>query len=556
MIGSSSFCDLTSCLPEQDIHAIRGLSPTEIQQWALARAVAYEEYIRALRSVYNAATPIHRRLPVEVLVYIFGSVDSRNLRVLKLMHVCRLWRAILLKTSKFWAKLSTLVGVWEHPDALQAVLKYSGHRTITAEHVPAESILSSSLKPHLGRISSLQVTVRNNQFRKLHQLLGTGHFRSLESLRLVAVDLAASSTAVYDERTRLCTDANLRRLRRLELSVRFVDHRLVVSSVESLSVLSGDSTYTSSPPEFISSPEAILRTLERCSPSLEVLTIASALPPTGWDAVAAHPPCHLPRLRELRIEGRSTHPAGALLGAITFPPSASLSFTGIRQCEGSVLRHLVPAHVLPDGISAADTLSLQFVLRERSTLRTTHGGRELLRLQLPHHQHVVEDVRHMFSGNRTVVALEFCRSRGVPMDPEEILRLLAAFPRAIRLTVMDLHAQYVDKAEDTLLDGLAALSPSSGGVACPALEELILKGLDSDIMAGVVGRLGFVLDRRFSVLGRPLGSLVVILPIFTLSSFEKSRDEVSEYREALAARLGGLVDEIAVKREPFSRRMS
>ncbi|KAI0647780.1 hypothetical protein C8Q79DRAFT_905688 [Trametes meyenii] len=523
---SNSFCHLTPCLPAQDMHAIRGLSPLEIQQWTLARAKDYEEYIRALRSVYNAAAPIHCRLPAEVLMYIFGSVDPHNLKVLKLLHVCRLWRAILLKTPEFWAKLFTLVGVWDRPDALQAVLKYSGHRTITAERVPAAAILSSSLKPHLDRISSLNVVVRNNQFRKLYRLLRTGHFRGLDSLRLVSVDPAIPSPAVYDERTGLCADADLPHLRRLELSVRFVDHRLAASSVEFLSVLSGDSTYTSSPPEFISSPEAILRTLERCAPSLEVLTIELALPPTGWATVAERTPVHLPRLREISIEGRSTHPAGALLGAITFPPSASLSFTGIRQCEGSIFRHLVPAHVLPDGISAADALSLQLVLRERSTLRTTRGGRELLKFQLPHHQRVVDDVGHMFSANQTVAALELCRSGGVPISPDEILRLFAAFPRVVRLTVMDLHARYADKAEDTFLDGLAATSPSEGDIVCPALEELTLKGPDRDIRVDVVDRLGSVLERRFSVLCRPLGSLVVTLPVSILSPFEKFRDEV------------------------------
>ena len=111
---------------------ISKVPPTETQEWCLARISEHRDrirrlrevygpaahnlvlkakaHIRALRSEYTAAAPINRLLPPEVLTEVFSHVHpavvSRG-RV-SVLHVCRYWRMIVLKTPQFWANLLSL----------------------------------------------------------------------------------------------------------------------------------------------------------------------------------------------------------------------------------------------------------------------------------------------------------------------------------------------------------------------------------------------------------------------------------------------------------------
>ena len=114
-----SFSDFR-LLPE-DRHRLGHLSSTpEIQEWILTRVNEHQALIRSFRSLHNASVPINRQLPQDVLSEIFYCVaialPGRQLRSLhaydrafKLVHVCRLWRQIILGMPTFWAAILSQV---------------------------------------------------------------------------------------------------------------------------------------------------------------------------------------------------------------------------------------------------------------------------------------------------------------------------------------------------------------------------------------------------------------------------------------------------------------
>ncbi|PIL30625.1 hypothetical protein GSI_07327 [Ganoderma sinense ZZ0214-1] len=89
-------------LPTTDRGAFSTLtSIPDIQAWALAKADEYRRFSLALLAIHNLAAPIHR-LPTEVLERVFSNC-WQDWSSLRLPHVCRLWRSILLDRPEFWA---------------------------------------------------------------------------------------------------------------------------------------------------------------------------------------------------------------------------------------------------------------------------------------------------------------------------------------------------------------------------------------------------------------------------------------------------------------------
>ena len=100
-IDTHPFHGLVSSLPISDSAALLGLSDNDVRTWSAAKADEYRTFALALLSIFNAVAPIHR-LPIEILSQIFGEcwTDRKSIRV---GHVCRQWRSVLLATSRFWA---------------------------------------------------------------------------------------------------------------------------------------------------------------------------------------------------------------------------------------------------------------------------------------------------------------------------------------------------------------------------------------------------------------------------------------------------------------------
>ncbi len=75
-------------------------SVQDIQSWTAVKADEYRQFALALLAIRNLTTPIHR-LPTEVLERVLEQCWE-DLTSLRLPHVCRLWRSILLSRAGFW----------------------------------------------------------------------------------------------------------------------------------------------------------------------------------------------------------------------------------------------------------------------------------------------------------------------------------------------------------------------------------------------------------------------------------------------------------------------
>ncbi|KAI0695092.1 hypothetical protein C8T65DRAFT_833247, partial [Cerioporus squamosus] len=133
-----SISDSASILPTADRTALAGLSTAEIHSWTTAKADEYRRCTLAVLAICNAAAPIHH-LPNEVLSRIL--VQSwHNRSSLRLAHVCRRWRSVILATSEFWVNatggedLQALTARKPRPRDLHgyiaALLERSGNRAI------------------------------------------------------------------------------------------------------------------------------------------------------------------------------------------------------------------------------------------------------------------------------------------------------------------------------------------------------------------------------------------------------------------------------------------
>ena len=73
-------------LPTEDQQILSVLDPSEAQPWLCAKIQHYERYLRALCAAYNNASLIHRRLPPELLMEIFGHVRPKSCQGVHLLH--------------------------------------------------------------------------------------------------------------------------------------------------------------------------------------------------------------------------------------------------------------------------------------------------------------------------------------------------------------------------------------------------------------------------------------------------------------------------------------
>ncbi|KAH9935076.1 hypothetical protein B0H21DRAFT_759408 [Amylocystis lapponica] len=95
-------------LSNNDMAYLTTLSPRNAQEWARAKINQVEKYLLNLKSCHNSFAPINR-LPNELLVDIFSHDRDRgkvpSMAWVRLTHVCRYWRGIVLATPTLWSKI-------------------------------------------------------------------------------------------------------------------------------------------------------------------------------------------------------------------------------------------------------------------------------------------------------------------------------------------------------------------------------------------------------------------------------------------------------------------
>ncbi|RDX52895.1 hypothetical protein OH76DRAFT_1480486 [Lentinus brumalis] len=119
---------------------LAGLDGPQVQSWAIARIEELLERVRSLKSLYNEAASINRTLPNEILMEIFSKLRPSEWlgdSGLRLAHICRLWRRLLLTMPEFWVDLLAKPRVFaagmtqRQGDRLGFYLGITGSRPIT-----------------------------------------------------------------------------------------------------------------------------------------------------------------------------------------------------------------------------------------------------------------------------------------------------------------------------------------------------------------------------------------------------------------------------------------
>ena len=160
---SPPFSHFALMLPLADRVALAELTtPAEVCAWTTAKAAEYRSFALALLAIGNTVAPIHG-LPNETLSNIFAhSWQDRS--SLRLAHVCRRWRSVVLSTPELWvnaARGDELPMTARLPRDMRgymmAVLERTGNRPIEPSFNGFDSSLTELLGPHLWRMRSLTI---------------------------------------------------------------------------------------------------------------------------------------------------------------------------------------------------------------------------------------------------------------------------------------------------------------------------------------------------------------------------------------------------------------
>ncbi|KAM5542710.1 hypothetical protein V8D89_003671, partial [Ganoderma adspersum] len=194
------------CLPTTDRGTFATLaSVQDIQSWTAAKADEYRQFALALLAIHNLAAPIHR-LPTEVLEQIL-ELCWQDWNSLRLPHVCRLWRSILLDRPAFWADAVAdceLPGkrevVRNELPLINALLSRSARRsrTIKPSFYTFPPSVAEVMTPHVSSVVSLQVAVgRGDLLDRLWPALVSG-MPNLEAL-VIQLTVTEEDLSGYNE---------------------------------------------------------------------------------------------------------------------------------------------------------------------------------------------------------------------------------------------------------------------------------------------------------------------------------------------------------------------
>nr|VWP00613.1 Amino acid permease family protein [Ganoderma boninense] len=251
-----------------------------------------KDFIRRLSTIHNTAAPIHAKLPPELLIQIFALVVPNHRDHIKLTHVCRAWRELILKTPEFWADMVLASRQPKRPTDFNWMIKFIQHSaplTYALNAGPNVPFLQSlESRGHLSRLSELSIRLED-KFALLKLTMP-----SLETLRCAAIGHRFLDLPAPDfDHTMPSASHRFPRLRKLEC----LHGCLFAPSLAfpSLKVL----IHYDRPLEFF----LFLKGLELCV-NLEELVLLNwtppIYPPTPIPTLSL--PCTVPHLRRCQIE--------------------------------------------------------------------------------------------------------------------------------------------------------------------------------------------------------------------------------------------------------------
>ena len=343
-------------LPDSDLALLQGLAPCEVQEATSHRIREYRsmveditDFIHRLSTIHNAAAPIHAKLPPELLVHIFARVSPTRRDHIRLTHVCRAWRDLILRTPEFWAAMILASGAPKRATDFNEMIKFIRHSaplTYALDVGPNMEFLQTlESRGHLSRLSELSVRLED-KFALLELTMP-----NLETLRCAALGHRFLDLSPPDvDHTLPSASRNFPRLRRLEC----LHGCLFAPSLafRSLKIL----VHHGRPLEFF----LFLKGLELCE-ELEELSLLNWTPPIH--PLLPNPalclPCVMPRLRRCHIE--TCHDGVApcvleFLSNVVLPPTVYLS---MESEYVSLPTAIIPTSPPPTVFHAVDTIQVK-----------------------------------------------------------------------------------------------------------------------------------------------------------------------------------------------------
>ncbi|TFK93017.1 hypothetical protein K466DRAFT_538685 [Polyporus arcularius HHB13444] len=477
-------------LTADDRTILQALPPAEGRQWMLDRVVYHREYARMLSSMYNATAPIHRHLPPELLMEIFGRLEPEELQELKYLHVCRMWRELILRTAEFWVGMlrnpirfpnGNTPGVQSYSESawyqcFKLSLERSAPRDIFLTSQGFSELAYTSLLPHAQRIASLSVELYPQDASRLFGLLRLGMPR-LRTLvvshlpgELTSMDELGGGTLPLLPQSRSSEAANLPSLHVLSIPSVLLTS-ISGGSLQSLTVGCAACKLCSEARR--PSVDDLLSFL-RQYPFLTSLHFLKTSEPDSNRRLTESGPVSLMQLHELTFEDTSSSWASDIMRRLTLPSNAIVKFRNRNK-------PLIPEKFrdLP-AVHASDRLALEFRKEEdmhhgatiavceadASVGDTSYVNVQVAVRESPGRHDTVGSVASTFASPSVRHLRVWIPTSSFRIDRTRTIRLLASFPSITRLT-------WKRQVPNDLFQALTSLT-SAGGPICAGLEHLVV----------------------------------------------------------------------------------
>ncbi|KAI0719143.1 hypothetical protein C8T65DRAFT_636939 [Cerioporus squamosus] len=483
--GTGVALDLTA----EDRNILQALPLAEGQQWMLEKVAYHREYARILSSMYNATAPIHRHLPPELLMEIFGRIEPEGFQELTYLHVCRMWRDLLRRTAEFWVdmlrnpirfpKHMTLSGLMVDPESgwyrcFTMSLEQSAPRDIFLTFTGFSDIAHTALSSHAHRIAALSVELYPQDARRLFALLRSG----MPRLRTLVISHLPGELATTDElgggalpllpQSQSSDAVNLPSLRVLSIPSVLLTS-ITGGSMRSLTVGCAACRLCSEARR--PSLDELLLFLRRY-PSLTSLRFLNTSEPESNRRFAESGSVSLGQLRELTFEDTSSSWASDILHHLALPSDVIVKFRNkTTQPIPSKIRDLPAVH-------AVDRLALEFRKEEQhhraviiceavaSVADTPFINVQVAVREHPGRHDTIGSVASTFASASVRQLRVWIPTSSIRIDRTRAIQLLASFPSITRLT-------WKRQNPSDLFQALTSLT-SAGAPICAGLEHLVV----------------------------------------------------------------------------------
>ncbi|OSD01058.1 hypothetical protein PYCCODRAFT_1478819 [Trametes coccinea BRFM310] len=553
-------------LPPADVAAAAGLDDSAGSALQLAiktRIDALAECIRTLNERYNAASLIYRRLPPEILLQIFAHVRPSRRRDIRLAHVSRAWRSLLLDCP-FWADmLRFVVPSRKRPRPTSWFLTFlqRAARNLFSMKLPLfSSVVLDAVGPYLSKVTKLDVVIPPAEVVSLFQMLQYGlPFLQSLSIQHLTYGTRTDVDPVHLEsslRSAHFTFDHLLSLRTLLVASWFFYPGMNLPGLRQLHVI--DCQCGSHVCASMSDPAKTLAFLRNC-PRLELLELYDyrTAQPTdkSLDAVA------LNQLQDLSIHTNSADAASHHLRSFAYPESVVIRVSTIgARTNSHGERHFPVALLHNPAVQDADEVEIHC---SQNRIMLSHSTRGVLRMELSADHNLCSGLEPEGSADcfrdllellatttRSTTTLRIYETSGYVRqvffrEPQiQIKMLLALFPSLTSLTLHHLAPTTYLRALEPLLNG---------EMLCSYISALNIIWREPESTAAI--RESCEVMKAVCTKRSAAGSVLDVLD-FTCASMrrfqprmreEDQKDDVKEYLERFAVDLVGAVKQVCVQ---------